>query len=200
MASLWSVSDPGFPRECQPLRGEGTPAYYLAIFSKNCLKLKNFCNFRNFSQFSAKSWQNSASIDIQWLQPIKCQSWQPARIWQKIPNYRKTRIIIIVTKVMVLQQQQNAHFTCFWLVRIYSLKDHEVYPATLLDSESLLHVSGSWVNDIVILESNLKYTNVCLLRVRHKTSMQNCSKDLILGSLKTLPWHHCSMLTINTHK
>ena len=39
-----------------------------------------------------KSWQNPASIDIQWDVTIECQCWQySARIWQKM-NYRKNRL------------------------------------------------------------------------------------------------------------
>ena len=39
------------------------------------------------------SWQNPASIDIQWVAAIECQCWQnSARIWQKITKYRKTRM------------------------------------------------------------------------------------------------------------
>ena len=49
--------------------------------------------FSDNSKFSAKSWQHSASIDIQWLQPIVCQCWQnSAMIWRKITKYRKTRL------------------------------------------------------------------------------------------------------------
>ena len=42
--------------------------------------------------FSAKSWQNSTSIDIQWVAITECQYWRySARIWQKMTNYRKIR-------------------------------------------------------------------------------------------------------------
>ena len=47
----------------------------------------------SYISFSAKSWQNSASNDIQWLRPIVCQHWQDsAMIRQKITKYRKTRM------------------------------------------------------------------------------------------------------------
>ena len=46
--------------------------------------------------FSAKSWLNSASIDIQWVATTECQCWQnSARIWQKITKYRKTRLSVL---------------------------------------------------------------------------------------------------------
>ena len=48
-----------------------------------------------FSSFPAKSWQDPASIDIQWSQPIECQCCQdPSRIWYEMSNYAKTRITV----------------------------------------------------------------------------------------------------------
>ena len=49
--------------------------------------------FLHNSKFSTNSWQDSASIDIQWSQPIECQCWQdPAKNWQELTNYAKTRL------------------------------------------------------------------------------------------------------------
>ena len=70
----------------------------------NCNTLKivqAFCKqiieFSYISQFSAKSWQNPASIGIQWITTIKCQCWQnSARIWQQITKYRKTRLNVLL--------------------------------------------------------------------------------------------------------
>ena len=43
--------------------------------------------------FPAKSWQDPASIDIQWDATIVCQCWQdPSMVWQEMTNYRKTRL------------------------------------------------------------------------------------------------------------
>ena len=45
------------------------------------------------SSFPAKSWQDPASIDIQWSPPIECECWKdPAMIWQVMSNCRKTRL------------------------------------------------------------------------------------------------------------
>ena len=45
------------------------------------------------SSFSANSWQSPARIDILWSQPIVRQYWRDsARNWQKMTNYRKTRM------------------------------------------------------------------------------------------------------------
>ena len=58
--------------------------------------------------FSANSWQEPDSIDIQWLQPIECQCWQdPAWNWQKILNYAKTQIKGIFNLIT---------FNCFFFI------------------------------------------------------------------------------------
>ena len=55
------------------------------------------------SSFPAKSWQDPASIDIQWSPPIECQCWQdPAMIWQEISNCRKPRLSFVVNRSTVL--------------------------------------------------------------------------------------------------
>ena len=47
------------------------------------------------SSFSAKSWQNLATIDIQWIAIIECRCWQDsARISQEMINCRKTRMLV----------------------------------------------------------------------------------------------------------
>ena len=52
--------------------------------------------FLHNSSIPANSWQDPASIDIQWSQPIECQCWQdPARNWQELTNYAKTRLSAI---------------------------------------------------------------------------------------------------------
>ena len=49
--------------------------------------------FSYISKFSAKSWQNPASIDIQWAATIYCQCWlNSASNWQKIWKYSKNSI------------------------------------------------------------------------------------------------------------
>ena len=48
---------------------------------------------------SGKSWQSSASIDVQWVATIVCQCWQDsARICQKMTNYRKGWLLAIIAK------------------------------------------------------------------------------------------------------
>ena len=43
--------------------------------------------------FPGKSWQDPASIDIQWVATFVCQCCRdPAMICQEITNYRKTRM------------------------------------------------------------------------------------------------------------
>ena len=53
--------------------------------------------FIYISSFSAKSWQNPASIDIQWVASIECQC---CRIWQKMTNYRKTQMFYVLPVIL----------------------------------------------------------------------------------------------------
>ena len=79
------------------MNGADISQYSCAVFHKKTIchhLLIVFCNqvFHN-SLFSGKSWQNPANIDMQWVATIECQCWQDsARIWQKMTNYRKTRL------------------------------------------------------------------------------------------------------------
>ena len=53
------------------------------ISVKTVCKVHAVIRVRFNSSFSAKSWQNPATIDIQWLQRIECQCCQnSAMIWQ----------------------------------------------------------------------------------------------------------------------
>ena len=57
--------------------------------------LSTFEIFYN-STFPGKSWQDPASIDIQWVATIVCQYWQDAAmVCQEITNYRKTRLFLM---------------------------------------------------------------------------------------------------------
>ena len=63
-----------------------TDTWFWAVFYGSIEFLHN-------SKFSVNSWQDPASIDIQWVATIKCQYWQdPARNWQKLTNYARTRL------------------------------------------------------------------------------------------------------------
>ena len=70
--------------------------------------------FLHNSSVPVKSWQDPVSIDIQWSQPIECQSWQdPARIWQGIMNYAKTRLFALIVSVYLIigkMASVNAHY------------------------------------------------------------------------------------------
>ena len=51
------------------------------------------------SSFPAKSWQDPASINIQWLPTIECQSWQDsAMIWQE--NVEKLKCEITLPRLL----------------------------------------------------------------------------------------------------
>ena len=53
--------------------------------------LSALIKFLQNSKFPANSWQDPASIDIQWVSTIECQYWQdPARNWQGLTSYAKT--------------------------------------------------------------------------------------------------------------
>ena len=57
-------------------------------------KIRNSIEFFYNSTFPGKSWQDPASIDIQWVATIVCQCWQdPAMMCQEITNYRKTQFL-----------------------------------------------------------------------------------------------------------
>ena len=44
-------------------------------------------------KFPAKSGQDPAGNDMQWVATIECQYWQGSdRVWQKVTNYRETRM------------------------------------------------------------------------------------------------------------
>ena len=86
LAAPWNATGSG-TRNTQPASKR------LNVLLKRQEMHDNIVEFSYFSKFSAKSWQNSASIDIQWLQPIVYQFWQDsAMIWQKISKYSKTRV------------------------------------------------------------------------------------------------------------
>ena len=83
----------------------------------------SFCNdstsnitieFLHNLTFSANSWQDPANIDIQWVATIECQYWQdPARNWQKLTNYAKTRLLFVQRNKM---DSLHAHFKSSWVI------------------------------------------------------------------------------------
>ena len=62
----------------------------------------NQIKLKNNGVFPQHFLQNPASIDIQWSEPFKCQSWQDSvMIRQKMKNYRKTRIFQKISSVKI---------------------------------------------------------------------------------------------------
>ena len=70
----------------------------------------------------ANTWQDPASIDIQWSQPIECQCWQdPARNWQEISNYAKTRLIYMcwILYFKNLNVNTSPYLSVFYTPRVH---------------------------------------------------------------------------------
>ena len=67
-----------------------------------------------FSLFPARSWQGSANIDIQLVATILCQYWQNfTRIRQKITDFIKTRLHILITFHLRLAKEERSTQSSF---------------------------------------------------------------------------------------
>ena len=148
--------------QCQQHRRTHAIVYSIHNASYTKERPKHTIKFFYNSSFSAKSWQDPASIDIKWSAPIECQCWQdPEMIWQKMTNYRKTRLRIFVNV-----------FTCEKIN--YNCK---------LEIERNWTESYSWLTTKYMVSFIISKCTILLFKIRCLIMKSNCPEDKQLRNL-----------------